>query len=495
MISLRSTVQIKHWVVVFAGALFALLVWGIMTLQFRYVVVISVGIVMISVAMIAIRNIEDFLVYALVFNIPFSIFAKWLFSHRLAFPARGISLGLAEVLILMSYIVWFSQIFIARTKPLPRLQKVDYFILLFVFTQLISLIGAPDKLQGTFDIIFNIKHILIYFFIAHSVKRRNLRWIVVFLLFAIIFESSIALFERATGIVSIGTSKGNVEAASFNTQPSYPGLEYATRVSGTTVDPHALGLYYAMILPIPFVLLMMRFLRPLIRFGLLSILIIGIIGLIMTYARSGWLSFAISSIFAIGVIIFSWKQSEALPIAIFILLATILLCPQIYRILYERTFKAPTGGIKVRIESAQTALDIWCQHFFFGYGPGSYLDAIDDPDVKLVGQYHRIKERPVHNSFFCTAAELGLFGVISFFGIIFIAMSQCWKMLRCSDFMIRGLALAVLAGFMAYLVDGLTNMMFRETVPYAQLWTYIALAMALRRLVNEQTLTWISHVR
>jgi len=168
---LKSVFQIKYWVVAFAGVLFTFAVWQIMALEFRYVLAISGGIMCLSIGMMFISHIEDFLVYTLIFNIPFSQFGKWFFSpveKILGLPAQGISLGIAEMLILGAYIVWFSQIFIAKRASLPRLQKIDYIILLLIFSQIVSLIGAANKLLGAFDIIYHIKHILIYFFLAHS---------------------------------------------------------------------------------------------------------------------------------------------------------------------------------------------------------------------------------------------------------------------------------------------------------------------------------------
>ncbi|MHC4618287.1 MAG: O-antigen ligase family protein [Planctomycetota bacterium] len=464
-----------------------------MSLEFRYVMAIATGIIMISVAMIAIRNIEDFLVCAVVFNIPFSIFAKWFFVNRpVAFPVRGISVGLIELLILLAYSVWFYQVFVIRKNPLPRLDNLDYFIIFLIFVQLVSLIRAPDKYQGVLDIIYNIKHALIYFFFAHNVRRQHLKIIILCILFAILLESTVAVYERTTGNVGIGVWKGNVSYYEFGRQYTVPGLEGEIRSAGTTLDPHALGLYYAMILPVPFVLLIARFPSPPLKILLAAVLVTGVGGLVLTFSRSGWLSFAISLALATAIIIFLWRRVSVILVAAFIILFVTLFFPQTYGILHKRIFDAPRELIEVRIETAKAAFDVWRHNFFFGYGPGSYLDAINDPDFKTAGHHGRMAERPVHNAYLWTAAELGLCGLIAFWSIVIIAIAKCAKMLRHADPMIRGLALAVLAGLVAYMVDSMTNMMFREATPYAQLWVYLALAVAFKRLAGEPTLTQIS---
>ena len=64
---------------------------------------------------------------------------------------------------------------------------------------------------------------------------------------------------------------------------------------------------------------------------------------------------------------------------------------------------------------------------------------------------------------------------------------RCWKMLKCKDLIIRGLGLGIMTGLIAYMLDGITNMMFREATPYVQLWIYIGLSLSFKRLLKEQT--------
>jgi O-antigen ligase len=475
----------KYLWVALAGVLFSLLSSKIVTLDFRYALAIFVGFAVLSISMMGIYRIEDFLVYALIFNTPFSTFGKWLFVQHVPNAARGISVGLAEMLILEAYLFWFFQIFVARKESIPRLQKVDYLLLLLIFGQFISLIGAPDKLLGTFDIVYNIKHGLIYFFIAHKVRVRHLKWVVVLILFAILVESSLAFFERITGMASIGLSKGAVESAEFGEQYAVPGIEHELRAAGTTNDSHTLGLYYTMILPLPFVLMMMPFLSRPVRGALSAILILGIIGLIVTFSRSSWMGFAFAATFALGIILLLWKQGRAALIVVAIVLATVLLYPKIFGYVHTRLLEAPSEIMEARYQTNWTALNIWRHHFLFGYGPGNYMEALNDPGETVIGS----EDLFVHNAFLWIAAELGLFGLITFFGTIFYAMSRCYKALKSESLLFRGLALAILSAFLGYLVEGLTNPLFRETVPYAQLWIYIGLSMSFERLQQENRKT------
>src|SRR5262249_4353551 len=155
-----------------------------------------------------VRRIDSVLIYALVLHIPFSLFGKSLFlqddTSTFSF-ARGINLGGAEVLLLIGYAVWFGRVVVARTEPPPPLPWVDGLMALFLFAQAVSMAQAPDKAKAVFDIVYNVKLALLYFFLSRKVRRAHLRGIIVALLLGILLESSLAIFyERLTGNIGIG---------------------------------------------------------------------------------------------------------------------------------------------------------------------------------------------------------------------------------------------------------------------------------------------------
>ena len=478
--SIQPFRQTRFWLIVILGALFSLLVWKITTFEFRYALALSGGVIIFSIAMMSIAFIDDFLICALVCNIPFSIYGKWLEAQPLAVPAKGISVGLAEMLIVIAYLCWFLKIFVIREEPLPKLAKIDFFIILLLSVQWISLLGAPNKMLAFFDIVYNVKHALIYFYLAHKIKRRHLQWIINFILLAIILQGALAVYERTSGNVGIGNTKGNISSSVFGTQGEVPGVEDEVRGSGTTLDSHSLGLYLSMVLPIPFVFLLMQYFKPSRKFFLLIVFLLGVSGLIVTFSRSGWLSFALTSLVSTWIIFFSWKHDREFIVVVGLLFILIPLYPKFYSILDKKLMNAPSALVDVRFEMAKTAIDIWSKNPFFGYGPANYLEAITDPEIVNTGHYGEMADRPVHNSYLWIAAELGLFGLLAYGGIIAIAMRNCFKLIDNDDGLTRGISLALLAGFFGYLLDGITNMMFREAVPYAQLWLYIALSQVLK---------------
>ncbi len=476
----------RYLVTALAGALFAFIPWKIMDMDFRYGLAASAALICITLAMIFIHHIENFLIYAFLFHIPFSIFGKWLFRQDVVAPARGINFGLTEILLIIAYLVWFAQIFIARNQPLPKLRGIDVFVIILLTFKIMSLGMAQDKLLGSFDVIYTIKHMMMYFFLSHKVDHKHLKWIIALFLFAILAESAIAFFERITGYVNIGSIKGNIHSADFGTQYVVPGIENELRASGTTNDSHTLGLYFAMLLSLPFVLIARPGTKNINRVLLGSVLFIGLLGLILTFSRSGWLGFTVGAAIASWIIIVKWRQGQIIAVLLIILLGASCCYPKAYSHIYRRVFQAPSGLISARFEMHYTALDIWSNNFLLGCGPGNYITALHDPDTRAQHLKNTQTALPVHNLYLYTLAELGLCGAVAFLGIIAASLRVCWRTARDKDdSLVRAMALATLAGLMGYLVDGFTDPMFREAVPNAQLWTFIALCASFPRLINQ----------
>ena len=472
---------LKYAVVGVLGVLVSVLAWKISTLQWRYAIALIGGIGVICLAAVSRENIIGFLICAFIFNTSFDSFGKWLLpqAEDIVF-AHGISLGIAEILIIIAYGVWFYQIFIAKKEAFPRLWKIDFLMLLLLFAQFISMFGAPKKILSFLEIVYNIKHILIYFFLSRKIRYHHLKWVVIIILFTITFQSSVAVFERATGLVGIGHSKGN--AQSMGDQISVPGIEHVIRAEGTTADSHALGLFFVMLLPVPLVLTVMKCLSPPEKFVTSGVLIFGVLGLLVTFTRSGWLFFAVSAGFALMVIVFYWKQRAAILSTIVVMIGLSFFYPQGYQKIYDRFKDAPIETISERYDMVRTAMLIWENDFFFGCGSANYMRCIEEKDIKVYDP----GKLPVHVVVLHIAAETGLVGAFSYLCIILSAMFRCVQMLNCNNLLLRGLSLAFLAGFIGYLLDGLSSPLGRSPIPYYLLWVYIAISMAFPNIQNQE---------
>jgi O-antigen ligase len=472
---------LAYLAVAVAGMLFALLSWKIATLELRFTIALTAVITVIAMGMMSVKRLDDFLIYVFFFNIPFSGFGKWLFVQYEPVVAKGIAFGLAEILLFTAYATWFSRIFIARSQPLPKIGLIDALFGIVIVSQMISAIGAPNKTLAVYYIVYYFKFYLIYYYLSHKIERHHIVPIIGLLLLGILIESPLALFERLTGNVGIGRTKGDSSSHDFGNQYVVPELEQI-RAEGTTSDSHTLGEYFAMILPLSLAFTLMPGISTMKRFLLGSLTLLGIGGLLVTFARAGWFSFFIAAVIVLSVAVFTWKQGQSILVMILLVFGISLVYPKAYEYAITRILNSPEVIMDARHDLNQTAINILDGRWLFGYGPGNMMEAIQrDPGFDVVGT----DALPVHNAFLHLTVETGIFSAVAFFAIIFVGIRRAWAYRNHENVYLRGLSLAIATGLIAYLADGLTNPIFHELVTFALFWHYLALSAAIGRLASN----------
>ncbi|MGH9845691.1 MAG: O-antigen ligase family protein, partial [Blastocatellia bacterium] len=114
------------------------------------------------------------------------------------------------------------------------------------------------------------------------------------------------------------------------------------------------------------------------------------------------------------------------------------------------------GSAEVRLPLIQVALAMIADNPVLGVGMGSYESVMRNYDEtpELVTEHF---DWPVHNVYLHIAAETGLPGLLLFLALAALASRRGWMVLRNSgaDPLLRALALGLLAGMAAYLINGL----------------------------------------
>jgi O-antigen ligase len=296
---------------------------------------------------------------------------------------------------------------------------------------------------------------------------------------AIVLQTSLGIIQNRTGkLAGLMLDKGSGQLLDY--QYTVPGIEHYTRATGTTYDSHSLGLYLAMLAPYAFVF---SIYTPSIKWrhrllsGLFFLLAMAV--LVLTFSRSAWLACGISLCVTIAVF-FKWKDKYIIPTLIIAFIMAFFLAPWAVGYIYERFASAPENLMTARYDQYGVALRIWRDHFLFGIGAGNYMEAL---------KTYRTSSNmllPVHNVFLWVAADTGLFGVVVFLGVILSALRRLWKLVKVKHTLFSRVALAALTGLVAYLLDGLTNPLFRESVVYMMFWFTIALSVALPQIEHDE---------
>lgn len=468
------------------GLFLSAVVWKIYQLELRFQLAAAGVALVLALGVQFLRRLDDYLLYLLATIIPFSLFTEKLFLRVDSFsPARGLAIGLTELLLLWAFIAWGYRLVVARTEKLQSFNRFDLFVAVYLGGLLVSFLGAPDKQMAFYDLLYNLRYIALYFFVSRRVKRENLKWLFLIFCLAVMAETAVAGLERVTGVSGFARAKGNPDNPGLWEQYEVTSIEHEQRAEGTTIDSHALALYFLMLLPFPLIAALCSSFRPVMRWLAALVAVCGLLGLIVTFSRSGWISFAIISCIGLGTYAVKRKKLHLVAVPAILVLLALMVYPRSMEYFRIRFFETPSGTITDRFEYNRIAINIWRDNPVFGYGPGNYGEAMADPSIELTGR----DDNPPHMALLWVGAELGLVGVCSFFGLILFSINRAIRFGSMGDDIVTATSVAICMALVGYLLDGLTDPFFRENVQFGQLWYLVGIIAAISRFLQTCTKT------
>ncbi len=478
------------------GTGFGLALNPLWSLEGRWFVVCIVGIGMAAVAMMVASRFSHVTFIALLFSVPLAGFSKWSFldESRFSQDVRDASLytgtlgiGLVDCLLLAGYAAWAFRIFALRAERLPRLDKIDRWVGLVVLASVLSQWGAVQPL-ALFALEHQLKYALIYFYVSRHFQREHLPWFMASIGFAVLTESAIGVLQFVDAlppglILDKGAGGDRLEQ-----QYRVPGIENVSRATGSLYDSHALGTYLSMLIPFLVMFLYKRDLAVRLRVACGVLFGLALVALVVTYSRSAWLGTAFSTGLCVLVLL-AWRERYVGKSLLVVLIAAVVSGPLLLSKVFARLFDAPTDLLLVRFEQFPIAWAIWRENFLFGAGAGNYMVRMEAVNTNWA------LPEPVHNVMLFIGAELGLLGVIAYYGLVAVVLARFWALARRRDEPWCRVAVAAFAGMLAYVFDGMSNPIFREPTIYMFFWISVAVATALSRITCDAAPAGAGRVR
>lgn len=468
------------------GMLFAVALIPLWTLSPRWFAVVIVAIGLVSLSLALVRQLDDFLLASHLLFLPLSSVQKWLFLdgypeevRNVAVLSGAVSVGITEILLLGMYAVWAIRIFVARTLPLPRLGRLDVVILLFVLANVLSIADTADLNLSLFAIVHLLRHFFVYFYFARRLQARHLPWVLVAFSIAIVAESLLGLFQYQTGMLKgLILDKGQ-GGDSLNYQYEVPGIEDLTRAVGTSYDSHSFGLFLTMLLPFPLTMLLSaRVVATRVRVGSLLIFALGCLAVFVSFSRSSWLTLAITT-GIVWLVFLVRREKRVLQKTALLAVLALIAAPRAIGFILQRFDYEGYQNLTARYDQFPVALEMWKEHLWLGQGIGSYMIVLREYLVPGT------LELPVHNVFLWLAADTGILGVVTFFALIASGIWQLLQVARSGRGPLDLMAVGAAAALGAYVIDGFTNPLFRESLVYMLFWFMLGLSVALPRIARD----------
>lgn len=357
-------------------------------------------------------------------------------------------------------------------------------------TSVCSALVAPEPQFSLYALINLGYFTLLFLYLANAVTTSDhLRWLVGWLMLAVGITSLAAVGQYIFGHAEALSTLGMLGTEYAETLVSRTDV---LRVGGLMGSSNALAWTLVQILPLMLALFLSPssgFRRPLLIVGLG----IGVVALIVTYSRGGWLAFGLTLLLVLPLMTLSqiggpskggWRNIVILGVAL-----TLLAAPLSENV-YTRLTEDDRGSAYSRLPMMRVALRMIADHVWFGVGLGNYENVMDRYD-EAPERAHQKFPWPVHNIFLNITAEIGVVGGLCFLLVCGLALRQGVQAMRAPDPFLRAAAVGLVVGLIGFLIVGLKELGPLGSSRYRHFWLSVGLLVALRRLSDraQQTQT------
>lgn len=435
----------------------------------KWAAVIVLALIAPTVALI-VNDIRRLVLIALVVDIAFGVDVAvqnqgW---HRGG--PTGYLVSLMTIVLVVGYAVWIME----RQPRVRFFPQITIPALLYLLTTALSLLQSPNLQLSGFGLFLRCQMFLMYFYLVNHVEDwANVDLIVTTAIICLLLESILMVLQYFTGFsLSVG---GLIATDALAVGAGGTGVTGA-RVSGTLGTPGSAALYLNSMALLAFGVFLSGTLAVK-RLGLAAFGL-GIVALVTTSSRGGWLAFGVALAIVVGRLLWTPKGGKAvLALLIGVLLIGSLLGQQIWDRL--RTM----SDDKTRQQLDTMAYNIIRDHPL-GVGENTYELFMKDryAHPAMVGHRHL----PVHNRYLMIWAETGIQGLIAFVLLLIapIVQARRWLFAKGPPSHLVILGITILGGLVTFMVH-MRSESFNARPQDQLLWFLIAALVITNRLIDR----------
>ncbi|MFH1207724.1 MAG: O-antigen ligase family protein [Patescibacteria group bacterium] len=412
------------------------------------------------------------------------------FERLGAYEAGGTTIRLSQIFLLATVAAWFSRLYFYKQYRFAR-NPVLIPIVLFMAIQVASLTQALNSGRSMTVLAYILFTAIAAAVIPNIVTtKQQLNKILVALLISFVLVSGFGLFQFLGDMAGLPQSLTGLRDLYTKDVLGF------TRVQSTAYEP----LYFANYLLIPIAIVFALWLAGSrsgdrwktglgtvsVRYGILLLLLgLGMVNLVLTVSRGGYL--AVAAVLLVAGFWY-WKKLFR-PTTIIVM----IICVVAVGYVVVKTF-SPSGealtldkfkehvsnvfygaSYNERVDTIETAVQAWREHPLIGVGVGGFGPyAAPHP-------FYEPKDgwRIVNNEYIEVLAESGLLGLACFISLIIFLIIRSWGAARRTDDpYLKSVMVGLLAAFLGVLVQYLTF----STLYVMHIWVLIGLMIAVQNM-------------
>ncbi|MFH1425999.1 MAG: O-antigen ligase family protein [Candidatus Kerfeldbacteria bacterium] len=430
---------------------------------------IFAGLGTVALAMVILENPWHGL-YLFVFFIPFERLGSYDIAGVTVRPSQ-----VTALLVIISVVLYN----LGRKKfPLPRI-PIALPLALFVIIQLFGLLNAPNLERSVMVTGFTIFTFFIGIMIPFVVKKKEVvERMLQFFFFSMLLVTLFGLYQFVGDIIGLPPEITGLRELYTKEILGFP------RVQSTALEP----LYFANYLLVPLSVLLSLFLardRSMKSWMVIGLFGLGLVNLVLTVARGGYIGFAASALVLLAYYffqlkLFTWRNlfyAAAAGIAGIVLVTQVIGFDVI-----STQFLGHVSGVfegasfSERVDMFSVAEEAWRQHPVVGIGSGSFGPFESWHPLVVPEQGWRI----VNNEYLELLAENGTLGFAAMVAVFLVVIIRSVKALTVkADPYIKTVLVAFFAAFVGILVQYNTF----SILYIVHIWFVIGMLIALQNMV------------
>jgi O-antigen ligase len=424
------------------------------------------------VVVLVVGNLRQVLLAVVLLGIPlhWDVNLSWRPDAVALGAIGGISISATTLALVGLYALWIAERTAGGGHPVrfwPALPLVAY-----IAVTALSLIVAEDRQLGVFELVLLTQTLLLFLYVASNVRtQEEVTFIVVGLLAGFLLEGAIMITTSALGISFhwLGLSSSTRDLVGSGASDA--------RAGGTIGGANAAAAYIAMLLPIAIVVLWMDIAVWIKRFSVVASGV-GIVALVLTYSRGGWLAAIVAALFVTSVAVYRGDIPGGRVAAAG---AVVLLLVVPFHGSIEARISGQTQGVaysqNARLPLIQLAWKIIQDRPLLGVGANNFAPAISRyAGPEFSGEWLR----SVHSLYFLAWAEAGFGALLALLWFLGSSLMRGWKAIVRAGPM-APLALGLTASILSAMVTmGVERFIQRPLLE--PLWLVAALLVAVEAL-------------
>lgn len=458
-------------------------------LQFKYIlgVVVVIGLSFIALLLSNRERLFPFFLAIFALSIPFRVNLGFFYRPHMG-GAAGIDLSLSVACIIMLYVLtFFNQSKESGGGVFTANRLLCWTQIAFIMAGIISLVNATDYLFSLYELI-RLAYLFLFFFLIMNLKEeKHLRLLIFFFSIGVLSQGVLAVIQYKTGM-SLGLGMFG-EQALLQQDIGYT----FSRATGTIGHPNILAYYFEILLPLMFALVLVEH-RKGVKLWYIIVTLAGLVGILTTLSRAGWLTIALS--FSIVFLVLTRKKLFESKTVIGIVVASsiaLVFFAFSFPTIVKRYTHDDYGSARSRVPVNMAALSVIKQFPVAGVGINNLGVVFERFDQTGGAQIFKDKGfmNVVHNMYLHVWSETGTIGLIAFLSMFLSALIVAARHVHKVGEWQSGVLIGIFAGLFAHMIHGLFDPGYRITMNISSiiytLFGVIAAITLINRHAGEET--------